>query len=158
MQNLCRKGTSLCHKPKQIAPKEENKIAQTQVVTNEGYALIAGYLSGATGADTIKSIVALTDCTGGAQATKAYASLAKSTESGLTIQDATAVTVTSTSVAGDTVQLDDVLTAGATDTIAGIAVCNDDDNAAHGYCCFDASVALATADTITFQWKESFGT
>jgi len=133
-------------------------MAQSQVVTNEGYALIASYLSGATGADTIKSVVALTACTGTAAATKAFATITESTESGLTIQDASSVTVTTTSVAGDTVQLDDILTAGATDTIAGIAVCNDDDDALHGYCCFDAAVALAVSDTITFQWKESFGT
>ena len=57
--------------------------------------------------------------------------------------------------AGDTILFDHVFTATATKNVAGIHVCNNDDNVAFIECCFNAVLAVENTDTITIDGQST---
>ena len=127
--------------------------AQTQSPTLEGYNEL-GLLASGTGGTKMKSVCCLkTACT--ADDTQTSAGVTKSTESGMTIADAT-VTAVKTTGASDTVQIDHVFTAGEAATVKGFGWWNDTDDKLYGLCCFAADVVLAKDDTLTVQAKNQF--
>jgi hypothetical protein len=129
-------------------------MAQTQSPTNEGYGELGKFVSGEA-ATVVKSVCCLkTTCT--ADETQTSAGVTKSSESGLTLVDADTVASSKTTVDNDTVQLDHKFTAGATATVKGFGIWNDDDDVLYALCCFNADVALESGDTLTVQMKMQF--
>jgi hypothetical protein len=129
-------------------------MAQTESPTNEGYGEL-GKLAAGESASKVKSVCCLkTSCT--ADETQTSSGVTKSTESGLTLVDATTVKSVKTTVDNDTVQVDHVFTAGASATVKGFGVWNDDDDVLYSLCCFAADVVMASSDTLTVQMKMQF--
>ena len=135
-------------------------MGQTQSPTNEGYAEIAKILSSVTTAmaadgSGVQSVCCLkTACSAGEDQTSA--SVAKCTESGLTIADADSVKSSTTTVDNDTVELDHVFTAGEAATVKGFGVWNDDDDVLFALCCFASDVAMQASDILTVEMKMQF--
>lgn len=129
-------------------------MAQTESPTNEGYGelgkLVAGEL-----ATEVESVCCIkTICT--ADESQTAAGITKSTESGLTIANADTVKSSKTTVDNDTVELDHVFTAGATATVKGFGIFNNDDDVLYGICCFASDVAMENTDTLTVEMKMQF--
>ena len=56
---------------------------------------------------------------------------------------------------GDTILFDHVFTATGTINVAGIHVCNNDDDVAFIECCFNAVLAMENADTLTIDGQST---
>ena len=130
-------------------------MAQSQTVTNTGITELVLLCSGGT-ATCVKSIVALnmaTACT--AAVTSTFADPADTathhTDGGLEIADADTVGQDTTNTTGDTITIDHVFTATGTKNVAGIHICNDDDDVAVVECCFNAVLAMEADDTLTID-------
>ena len=130
-------------------------MAQTQVITNTGIAelILLWRQELATG---MKSIVALnmaTPCTAAVAST--YADPADTathhTTGGLAIQTIDTVGGATVNTAGDTITFDHVFTATASLNVAGIHVCNQDNDVTFVECCFNAVLAVENTDTITID-------
>lgn len=125
-------------------------MAQTEVVTAEGITEL-GKLWAEGAATGIESIVALnmaTPCTAAAGST--YADPADTathhTDGGLLLAAIDTVAATATGV-----DFDHVFTASETRNVAGIHVCNNDDDACFIECCFNAVIAMENTDTLTID-------
>jgi hypothetical protein len=129
-------------------------MVQTQSPTNEGYGELGKLVSGEA-ATAVKSVCCLkTSCT--ADETQTSSGVTKCTESGLTLVNADSVKSSKTTVNNDTVELDHVFTAGASATVKGFGIWNDDDDVLYGICCFAADVAMESSDTLTVEMKMQF--
>ncbi len=106
----------------------------------------------------VKSIVGLTGaCTAAEASTFANPGGAtKLAANGFTLVDADSVTVSTTSVTDDTVELDHVFTASGAQSVSGFAIENDDDDVVFMECCFNAAVAAENGDTVTCEGKQQF--
>ena len=121
-------------------------MAQTQSPTTEGYTEASKLLAGGT-ATAFKSMILLkTSCT--ADATQTYAGVTKCDESGCTIADAT-ISNETTTVTDDTVRATHEFTAGASATVKGAGVCNDDNDVLFAIVCFNADVSMESGDKLT---------
>lgn len=127
---------------------------QTESSTNEGYAEIAKYMAGEAASAFKKVGCIKTSCTADESQTKV--GVTWSTESGLTLQDADTVSTITTTVANDTVQVDNIFTAGEAATVKGFGVCNGDGDVLFGICCFAADITLANNGRFTIQLKAQF--
>jgi hypothetical protein len=106
-------------------------------------------------ATEVESVCCLkTACT--ADETQTSAGVTKATESGLTLVNADSVKSSKTTVDNDTVELDHKFTAGATATILGFGIWNNDDDVLYALCCFNAAVAMESGDTLTVEMKMQF--
>ena len=129
-------------------------MAQTQSPTNEGYGEL-GKLAAGEAATPVKSVCCIkTTCT--ADETQTAAGITKSTESGLTLVNADSVKSSQTTVPNDTVELDHVFTFGATASVKGFGIFNDDDDVLFALCCFNADVNGENGDTLTVEMKMQF--
>ncbi len=135
-------------------------MAQTQKPTALGYGEIARRMAtaGDGAGSAVKSIVGLTGaCTAAEASTFANPGGAtKLAANGFTLVDADSVTVSTTSVTDDTVELDHVFTASGAQSVSGFAIENDDDDVVFMECCFNAAVAAENGDTVTCEGKQQF--
>jgi hypothetical protein len=125
-------------------------MAQTEKVTTEGITELAK-LWGIGTATGIKSICCLnmaTPCTAVVGSTFADPAdtATHHTDSGLSIVNITTVTPIAAGV-----DFDHVFTATASKNVAGIHVCNDDDDVCYIECCFAAVIAMENTDTLTID-------
>ncbi len=120
-------------------------MAQVESPTKEGYTELAKLLSGQA-ATAAKSIV-LIKTTITADEDQTYSGITKVTETGLSIADGTVTNVTTTN-AYDSAKVNHKFTAGASVTLLGFGVCNDDNDVLYMICAFDGSVSVASSDTI----------
>lgn len=128
-------------------------MAQTQSSTDEGsgeLGLISTYGGTATGAR--KVVLIKTSCS--AVVTATFSAITKATESGFQIADGTPTTET-TDHSNDTVQVVHTHTAGATLTVLGAGMVNDDGDVLYMMVCYTASLPMVNGDTLenTLQMK-----
>ena len=130
-------------------------MAQTQVCTDTGIAelILLWREELSTGMESIVALNMATVCTAAVASTFADPAdtAVHHTDSGLAIQAIDTVGGTTVSTAGDTITFDHVLTATATLNVAGIHVCNNDDDVTFVECCFNAVLAVENTDTITID-------
>jgi hypothetical protein len=123
-------------------------MAQTQEPCQEGYAELAkllccytaGSASGAKGMVLIKTTITVSE-------TQTYSGITKVTETGLAIADGTITNVTTT-YAYDSAKVNYKWTAGASVSLLGFAVTNDENDALYMICGFDTAIGVASGDTI----------
>lgn len=125
-------------------------MAQTEKVTDEGITEL-GKLWAEAASTGMESIVALEMATPCAAATgSTFADPADTaihhTDSGLSIVAIATVAATATGV-----DFDHEFTASATKNVAGIHVCNNDDDVCFIECCFNAVIAMENTDTLTID-------
>ena len=130
-------------------------MAQSQTVTDTGIAelILLWREEAATGMESIVALNMATPCTavvGSTFADPADTATHHSDE-GLAIQAIDTVGGATTNTAGDTITFDHVFTATATRNVAGIHVCNNDDNVTFVECCFNAVLAMENTDTLTID-------
>ena len=130
-------------------------MAQTQTVTDTGIAelILLWREEASTGMESIVCLEMATVCTAAVAST--FADPADTaihhTDSGLDIAAIDTVGGDTTNTAGDTITFDHVFTASATKNVAGVHVCNNDDDVAFVECCFNAVLAVENSDTITID-------
>lgn len=130
-------------------------MAQTQTVLDSGIAelILLWREELSTGMESIVALEMATVCTAAVAST--FADPADTaihhTDSGLALQAIDTVGGTTVSTAGDTITFDHVLTATGTKNVAGIHVCNNDDDVTFVECCFNAVLAMENTDTITID-------
>lgn len=120
-------------------------MAQTQSATNEGLGELGLLVSGGAATGPKSIVLIKTSCT--ANAAQTYAGITKATESGFAIGDGT-VTVQTTSQTNDTVRVVKTHTAGATLTVLGAGMCNNDDDQLYMLVCYNAGLAMESGDTL----------
>jgi hypothetical protein len=126
----------------------------TDAITNEGLGELGKLVSGEL-ATAVKSVVCIkTACT--ADAAQTAAGITKCTEAGLTLADADSVSSVTTTQTDDTVRLTHEFTAGASATVKGFGVLNDDDDVLYAISCFAADVALLSGDKLSVQMDIQF--
>jgi hypothetical protein len=134
-------------------------MAQTQVVTDTGIAELIKLWAeiAATGMESIVALNMATPCTAVVGSTFADPAdtAAHHTDSGLAIQAIDTVATTQVNTAGDTITFDHVFTATGTKNVAGIHVCNNDDDVAFIECCFNAVLAMENTDTLTIDGQST---
>ena len=134
-------------------------MAQTQTVTDTGIAelILLWREEAATGMESIVALEMATPCTAAAAST--YADPADTavhhTDSGLDIAAIDTVGGATVNTAGDTITFDHVFTATASKNVAGIHVCNNDDDVAFIECCFNAVLAMENTDTLTIDGQST---
>ena len=134
-------------------------MAQTQTWTDTGIAELILLLREdvATGMESIVALEMATPCTAAVAST--YADPADIAEhhidSGLAIQAIDTVAGDTTNTAGDTITFDHVFTATAAKNVAGIHVCNNDDDVAFVECCFNTVLAMENTDTLTIDGQST---
>ena len=138
-------------------------MAQTQKPTALGYAEIAKLVSAVTtamaaGASGVESLVGLTGACTAAEASTFLnpGGATKLAANGFALVNANTVSVVTTTVTNDTVQLDHVFTATGAQSVSGFAIENDDDDVVFAECCFATALAMETSDTLTVQMKMQF--
>jgi hypothetical protein len=132
-------------------------MAQTQTVTNEGITEFVLLMSGGT-ATEVESIVCLDDtgtCTAAVASTFSdpAGTAVHHTGSGLQLVNADTVSQSTTNTTNDTIEVDHVFTASATEDVVGFHVCNNDDDVCFMECCFNAVIAMENTDTLTIEAK-----
>ena len=134
-------------------------MAQTQTVTDTGIAelILLWREEAATGMESIVALEMATPCTAAAAST--YADPADTaihhTDSGLDIAAIDTVGGATVNTAGDTITFDHIFTATASKNVAGIHVCNNDDDVAFIECCFNAVLAMENTDTLTIDGQST---
>ena len=134
-------------------------MAQTQTVTDTGIAelILLWREEASTGMESIVALEMATPCTAAAAST--YADPADTavhhTDSGLDIAAIDTVGGATVNTAGDTITFDHVFTATASKNVAGIHVCNNDDDVAFIECCFNAVLAMENTDTLTIDGQST---
>jgi len=134
-------------------------MAQTQTWTNTGIAELILLLreEAATGMESIVCLEMATPCTAAVAST--FADPADTaihhTDSGLQLVAIDAVGGDTTNTAGDTITFDHIFTASATKNVAGIHVCNNDDDVTFIECCFNAVLGVENSDTITIDGQST---
>lgn len=130
-------------------------MAQTEFVTDTGIAelILLWREEGATGMESIVCLEMATVCTAAVGSTFADPAdtAVHHTDSGLLLVAIDTVGGATTNTAGDTITFDHVFTATGTKNVAGIHVCNNDDDVTFVECCFNAVLALESPDTITID-------
>jgi len=130
-------------------------MAQTETVTDTGIAelILLWREELATGMESIVALEMATPCTAAVAST--FADPADTaihhTDSGLLLAAIDTVGGATTNTAGDTITFDHVFTATASKNVAGIHVCNNDDDVAFVECCFNAVLAMENTDTLTID-------
>ena len=134
-------------------------MAQTQTVTDTGIAelILLWREELATGMESIVALNMATPCTAVVGST--YADPADTAThhvgDGLAIQAIDTVAGDTVNTAGDTILFDHIFTATATQNVAGIHVCNNDDDVAFIECCFNAVLAMENTDTLTIDGQST---
>ena len=134
-------------------------MSQSQTWTDTGIAELILLLreEATTGMESIVALNMATPCTAAVAST--YADPADTathhTDSGLAIQAIDTVAGDTVNTAGDTILFDHVFTATATKNVAGIHVCNNDDDVAFIECCFNAVLAMESTDTCTIDGQST---
>ncbi len=77
------------------------------------------------------------------------------TDSGLLLAAIDTVAGDTVNTAGDTILFDHIFTATATKNVAGIHVCNNDDDVTFIECCFNAVLAMENTDTHTIDGQST---
>jgi len=130
-------------------------MAQNEVWTDTGIAELILLLreEPATGMESIVCLEMATACTAAVGSTFADPAdtATHHTDSGLLIAAIDTVAGDTTNTAGDTILFDHVFTASATKNVAGIHVCNNDDDVTFIECCFNAVLAMENTDTLTID-------
>ena len=130
-------------------------MSQTQVVIDSGIAelILLWREEAATGMESIVCLNMATPCTAAVGSTFADPAdtATHHTDSGLLLAAIDTVGGDTTNTAGDTITFDHVFTATGSKNVAGIHVCNDDDDVAFIECCFNAVIAVENTDTITID-------
>jgi len=130
-------------------------MAQTQTVTDTGIQelVLLWEEAAATGMESIVCLEMATVCTAVVGSTFADPAdtAVHHTDSGLQLAPIATVGHATTNTAGDTITFDHVFTASGTKNVAGIHVCNNDDNVTFVECCFNAVLAVESSDTITID-------
>ena len=134
-------------------------MAQTETWTDQGIAELILLLreEAATGMESIVALEKATVVTAAVGSTFAApgSSSAHHTDSGLAIQAIDTVAGDTTNTAGDTITFDHVLTATATKNVAGIHICNNDDDVTFIECGFNAVLAMENTDTCTIDGQST---
>ena len=134
-------------------------MAQTETWTDTGIAELILLLreEAATGMQSIVALEMATPCTAVVGST--FADPADTaihhTDSGLDIAEIDTVAGDTVNTAGDTILFDHVFTATGTKNVAGIHVCNNDDNVAFIECCFNAVLGMENSDTLTIDGQST---
>jgi len=134
-------------------------MAQTQTVTDTGIAelILLWREELASGMESIVGLEMATPCTAAVAST--FADPADTAThhvgSGLELAPIDTVAGDTTNTAGDTILFDHVLTATATKNLAGIHVCNNDDDVTFIECCFNAVLAMENTDTCTIDGQST---
>ena len=134
-------------------------MAQTQTWTDTGIAELILLLreEAATGMESIVALEMATVCTAAVGST--FADPANTaihhTDSGLLLAAIDTVGGATVNTAGDTITFDHVFTATGTKNVAGIHVCNNDDDVAFIECCFNAVLAVENNDTVTIDGQST---
>ena len=134
-------------------------MGQTQTWTDTGIAELILLLreEPATGMESIVALEKATVVTAAVGSTFAApgSSSAHHTDSGLAIQAIDTVAGDTVNTAGDTILFDHVLTATATKNVAGIHICNNDDDVTFIECGFNAVLAMENTDTCTIDGQST---
>lgn len=134
-------------------------MAQTQTWTDTGIAelilLLREELS--TGMESIVALEMATPCTAvvGSTFVDPADTAIHHTDSGLLLAAIDTVAGDTVNTAGDTILFDHVFTATGTKNVAGIHVCNNDDDVAFIECCFNAVLAMENTDTLTIDGQST---
>ena len=126
-------------------------MAQTQSMTNEGMGELAKLMAREASTEVESMCLLKTACT--ADDSQTSAGVTKATESGCTIANCDSVSTVKTTFDNDTIQAYHTFTAGASATIKGAGIWNNDDDALIAIVCFNADVALESADTLKVTFK-----
>ena len=134
-------------------------MAQTQTWTDTGIAELILLLreEAATGMESIVCLDKATVVTAAVGSTFAApgSSSAHHTDSGLLLAAIDTVGTTNVNTTGDTITFDHVFTATGTKNVAGIHVCNNDDDVTFIECGFNAVLAVENTDTITIDGQST---
>jgi len=134
-------------------------MAQTNTWTDTGIAELILLLreEAATGMESIVCLEMATPCTAVVGSTFADPAdtATHHTDSGLSIVAIDTVGGDTTNTAGDTITFDHVFTATATKNVAGIHVCNNDDDVAFIEMCTNAVLAMENTDTLTIDGQST---
>ena len=134
-------------------------MAQTQTVTDTGIAelILLWREEAATGMESIVCLNMATPCTAVVGSTFADPAdtATHHTDSGLQLVAIATVAGDTVNTAGDTILFDHVFTASATKNVAGIHVCNNDDDVTFIECCFNAVLAMENTDTLTIDGQST---
>lgn len=134
-------------------------MAQTQTWTDTGIAELILRLreEASTGMESIVALEMATPCTAVVGST--FADPADTaihhTDSGLLLAAIDTVGGATVNTAGDTITFDHVFTATGTKNVAGIHVCNNDDDVTFIECCFNAVLAMENNDTLTIDGQST---
>lgn len=132
-------------------------MAQTQTWTDTGIAelilLLREELS--TGMESIVALEDATECAAVVGSTYASPASPHATDKGMAIQAIDTVGGDTVNTAGDTITFDHVFTSTGTINIAGIHVCNNDDDVSFIECCFNAVLAMENTDTLTIDGQST---
>ena len=130
-------------------------MAQTQTVTDTGIQelVLLWEEAASTGMESIVCLEMASACAAVVGST--FADPADTaihhTDSGLDIAAIATVGHATTNTTGDTITFDHVFTATATKNVAGVHVCNNDDDVTFVECCFNAVLAMEDTDTCTID-------
>ena len=134
-------------------------MAQNEVWTDTGIAELILLLreEAATGMESIVCLEMATPCTAavGSTFTDPADTAIHHTDSGLQLVAIDTVAGDTTNTAGDTILFNHVFTASATKNVAGIHVCNNDDDVTFIECCFNAVLAMENTDTLTIDGEST---
>jgi len=134
-------------------------MGQTQTVLDQGITelILLWREETATGMESIVALNMATPCTAVVGSTFADPAdtATHHTDGGLTIQAIDTVGGTTVNTAGDTITFDHVFTATGTKNVAGIHVCNNDDDVAFIECCFNAVLPMENTDTLTIDGQST---
>lgn len=126
-------------------------MAQEQVVNNEGIVELVLLLTGGT-ASALHSISCIKTACSAATAS-GYSNYTQCSEAGLTLATIATISASSDSFAGDTVHVEHPFTAGASATVKGHMIGNDDDDVLYSVCCYAGDISMESGDTITVTHK-----
>ena len=134
-------------------------MGQTQVVTDQGIGelILLWREEPASGMESIVCLDNATVVTAAVGSTFASpgSTSAHHTDSGLLLAAIDTVAGDTTNTAGDTILFDHIFTATATKNVAGIHVCNNDDDVAFIECGFNAVLAMESGDTLTIDGQST---
>jgi len=134
-------------------------MAQTQTVTDTGIAelILLWREELATGMESIVALEMATPCTAAVASTflDPADTAIHHTDSGLLLAAIDTVAGDTVNTAGDTITFDHVFTATASKNVAGIHVCNNDDDVTFIECCFNAVLAMENTDTLTIDGQST---
>lgn len=126
-------------------------MAQEQVVSNEGIVELVLFLTG--GASSALHSIACVDTACSAATASGYADYDQCAAAGLTLATIATISASSDSFSGDTVHVEHPFTAGASATVKGHMISNDEDTELYSVCCYAGDISVESGDTITVTHK-----